>query len=98
MAPAEFQTAIAAVSAFSGALAGTGILTWWLASRFSNVYRRINEVEARLKENIGSVKEVLSTKIDDHEKLDLERFGKQEITIMRIELALQKGGTPLHGI
>lgn len=83
----EIQTLITAASAFVGALAGMAILGWWLASRFNNVYSRISATER-----------LLMTKIDDHEKLDIERFSKQDIAIMRIELALQGKGNPLHGI
>lgn len=80
-------TAIAGLSAFIGALAGVGALAWWLASRFNNVYTRMNSME-----------KLLSTKIDDHEKLDLTRFAAQDLAIMRIELALQSEGKSLHRI
>lgn len=36
---------IAGASAFTGALAGVIVLTWWLAGRFNNVYSRIAEHE-----------------------------------------------------
>lgn len=80
-------TAIAGASAFVGALCGVGALAWWLASRFNNVYTRMNSME-----------KAISEKIDNHEKLDLTRFAAQDIAIMRIELALQRGGKSLHEI
>ena len=81
------QTVITALSAGIGALVGTGIFGYWLGSRFNNIYKRIEAAER-----------LLETKIDDHEKLDLERFGKQDLAIMRIELALQGQGKSLHSI
>lgn len=63
------------------------MLAWWLASRFNRVYERI-----------AVVKEVLSDKIDAHEKLDFERFEAQKLATMRLEMWAQGQGKPLHGI
>jgi hypothetical protein len=102
MAASEVQTWITGASAFAGALVGVGgtmaFLAWWLATRFSNVYKQMNLVESRLGEKIATTEKLVTNKIDSHEKLDLERFGKQDLAIMRIELSLQKNGKSLHSI
>lgn len=79
--------AIGGLSAFGGALIGTASLAWWLAGRFTAVNDKIDAAE-----------KLLTQKIDDHEKLDMTRFNKQDLAIMRIEMVLQNDGTPLHGI
>lgn len=66
---------------------GTGGLGWWLATRFNHVYARIALAE-----------KLLTLKMDDHEKMDIERFGKQDLAIMRVELALQTRGKGLYEI
>lgn len=78
---------IGGVSAFAGALTGAAMLAWWLASRFNNVYTRMDLME-----------KLLIAKINDHEQLDLTRFAAQDLAIMRIELALQTKGKSLHRI
>lgn len=87
MTPAEVQMYIVSVAAFMGALGGTASLAWWLSTRFNNVYDKVVGVE-----------QLLSVKIDDHEKLDVERFNKMELSIMRLELLLQNQGKGLHQI
>lgn len=88
---AEVQAWITGVSAFLGAVVGVGgamaLLGYWLATRFNNVYARITQAETRV-----------TTKIDEHEKLDIERFGKQDLAIMRLELVMQGKGKGLHQI
>lgn len=78
---------IVSVAAFMGALGGTASLAWWLSTRFSNVYDKVVALE-----------QLLSLKIDDHEKLDVERFNKMELSVMRVELLLQREGKGLHEI
>lgn len=87
MTPSEVQMYIVSAAAFMGALGGTASLAWWLSSRFNNVYDKVVAVE-----------QLLSVKIDDHEKLDVERFNKMELSIMRLELLLQREGKSLHEI
>lgn len=38
---------LAAASAFVGALTGVAMIAWWLASKFNNVYRRMDEHELK---------------------------------------------------
>ncbi len=83
----DVQTYLTAASAFVGALAGVGSLGFWLASRFNNVYKQISSTE-----------KLLTVKIDAHEKMDIERFGKQDLAIMRVEMLMQDRGKSLHQI
>lgn len=71
----DVQTVLAGASAFVGALAGVAGVSWWLRAQFGHVHDRIS-----------GVKEVLLIKINEHEKLDAERFAKQDLALMRIEL------------
>lgn len=47
--------ALAAVSAFIGALSGVAMLAWWLASKFNNVYRRMDEHELKDVERFNAL-------------------------------------------
>lgn len=91
MAVTEAHAWVTGAFAFAGALVGVGgtmaWLAYWLATRFNNIYRHIDKVE-----------KVMTEKIDAHERLDVERFGKQDLSIMRLELALQGKGKGLHQI
>lgn len=87
MTPSEVQMYIVSVAAFMGALGGTASLAWWLSTRFNNAYDKMDSIE-----------KLLSLKIDAHEKLDVERFNKTELAIMRLELLLQGQGKDLHQI
>lgn len=105
MQPSDIQLIIISASAFVGALGGTAGLGWWLATRFNNVYARIGQSESRTTEKIVASERLMLAKLDAHESLDAERFdehkerfNKQDLAIMRVEMALQAGGTPLRGI
>lgn len=46
---------LAGVSAFVGSLAGIATLAWWLASKFNNVYRRMDEHELKDVERFNTL-------------------------------------------
>jgi len=78
----DIQTVVAGFSAFAGGMAGVAGASLWLARQFGGVHDKMN-----------GMKELLIAKMDDHEKLDIERFGKQDLAIMRIEMR-QQGHDP----
>jgi hypothetical protein len=87
------------ISSFAGAMGGCATLTWWLSSKFGNIYERINKTERSLSVEIISAKERVLGELDAHERLDQARFEShketiegQKLAIMKIEMALQAGG------
>lgn len=46
---------LGAASAFVGAVSGVAMLAWWLASKFNNVYRRMEEHESKDVERFNSL-------------------------------------------
>jgi hypothetical protein len=51
-----------------------------------------------LSRQFQAVKDSVLIKLEEHERLDNERFQNQSIAIMRIEMALQGEGKSLHRI
>lgn len=65
--------AFGAIVAWTTTAAG---LVWWLSRQFSSVRELVYKQSDRLRE-----------KIDDHEKLDEERFNNLGLRMQRVEIA-----------
>lgn len=77
--------------------------TWWLSRQFSQtrhtMYGSIRMAKTELQEKLedytkesrGEFRD-LGTKLEDHEKLDNERFEQLKLGIMKIELREQSRG------
>lgn len=92
-----------------GAFVGTGVasagLAWWLATRFNNIYKFIGSVKEAILSEVSKARDILTVKLEEHEKHDNTRFAEierrftqQDLAIMRLEIERGLNPSLLRGV
>jgi hypothetical protein len=83
----QFQFAMSIAAGLVTWTSTTAILVWWLSGQFSSV-----------RELVYKRSDMLAQKMEDHERLDEERFNNLGLRMQRVEIATDTNGRyiPAH--